>query len=292
MRYIRKTGTQFEAEGKKQTKDYIDSCWNNANHKYENLIYESTRLGKLGSVLFDEQKDKNGNSYCCYCMRRLFLKDTEDKHKKNITYEHIVPHKIKSNEWESDKVHYLNFSNLNEKHITVCFEGELTDAQKNVKMTGMPYPHFVSYHNLVASCNGATFEDKTLVNSHCCNNNRKERFVMPIYLSPYLVNGISYTSKGELDYDDSVYDYRWFDKKHLNLTNAWITLVRRIWCKISKSEYTDLDVEQARNDKNLRQNIIDDVDSNNEISSWAESDMAWNLFSEYNWFYNYYKAKP
>lgn len=34
MRYIRKTGTQFEAEGKKQTKDYIDSCWNNANHKY------------------------------------------------------------------------------------------------------------------------------------------------------------------------------------------------------------------------------------------------------------------
>lgn len=130
MRYIRKTGTQFEAEGKKQTKDYIDSCWNNANHKYENLIYESTRLGKLGSVLFDEQKDKNGNSYCCYCMRRLFLKDTEDKHKKNITYEHIVPHKIKSNEWESDKVHYLNFSNLNEKHITVCFQVSLQMLRK------------------------------------------------------------------------------------------------------------------------------------------------------------------
>ena len=253
MLHIKKTGTQFEAEGKKHTKDFIDSCWNDANHKYENLIYDSSRLENLGSVLFEEQKDKNGNSFCCYCMRRLFLNDTEDKHKKNITYEHIVPHKIKYNEWQSDKAHYLKFSNLNKKHIAVCFEGKLTNAQKKVKITGMPYPHFVSYHNLVASCNGATFEDKTLVNSHCCNNNRQERFVMPIYLSPDLVNGISYTSKGELDYDDSVYDCSWFDKKHLNLTNSWITLVRRIWCKISKSGYTDIDVEMARNDKNLRQ---------------------------------------
>lgn len=91
MLHIKKTGTQFEAEGKKHTKDFIDSCWNDANHKYENLIYDSSRLENLGSVLFEEQKDKNGNSFCCYCMRRLFLNDTEDKHKKNITYEHIVP---------------------------------------------------------------------------------------------------------------------------------------------------------------------------------------------------------
>lgn len=90
MLHIKKTGTQFEAEGKKHTKDFIDSCWNDANHKYENLIYDSSRLENLGSVLFEEQKDKNGNSFCCYCMRRLFLNDTEDKHKKNITYEHIV----------------------------------------------------------------------------------------------------------------------------------------------------------------------------------------------------------
>lgn len=43
MLHIKKTGTQFEAEGKKHTKDFIDSCWNDANHKYENLIYDSSR---------------------------------------------------------------------------------------------------------------------------------------------------------------------------------------------------------------------------------------------------------
>lgn len=52
MLHIKKTGTQFEAEGKKHTKDFIDSCWNDANHKYENLIYDSSRLENLGSVLF------------------------------------------------------------------------------------------------------------------------------------------------------------------------------------------------------------------------------------------------
>ena len=99
-----------------------------------------------------------------------------------------------------------------------------------------------------------------------------------------------YTSKGELDYDDTVYDSRWFDRKHLNLTNAWITLVRRIWYKVAKSTYSDMDVEKARTDKELRQNIIDDIDSNNEIACWNESDPAWNLFAKYNWFYGYYTS--
>ena len=104
------------------------------------------------------------------------------------------------------------------------------------------------------------------------------------------VGCITYTSKGELDYDDTVYDSRWFDRRDLNLTNAWITLVRRIWYKVAKSAYSDMDVEKARTDKELRQNIIDDIDSNNEIASWNESDPAWNLFAEYNWFYGYYTS--
>lgn len=90
MLHIKKTGTQFEAEGKKHTKDFIDSCWNDANHKYENLIYDSSRLENLGSVLFEEQKDKNGNSFCCYCMRRLFLMiqkiSTRKTLRMNISY--------------------------------------------------------------------------------------------------------------------------------------------------------------------------------------------------------------
>lgn len=292
MQHIKKTGTPQEEEGKRITKEYIDNCWCEETNQYNNLCYDRSKIQALGSILLDEQADSCGNSYCCYCMRKLFLTDTADNHRRNVTYEHIIPHKIKSREWEKDKNQYIQFPNLNEEHITICFNGTLTQEQKETKITDTPYPHFVSYHNLVASCDGSTFEGSKLQTSHCCNNQRQERFVMPIYLSKEWSEGIQYTNNGELNYDDTLYDYHWFDENHLRLTNAWITLVRKIWYRVALSDYTVQDIETARSDKDLRQNIIDDVDTDNEISSWYANDAAWNLFSEYSWFYQYYKNKP
>ena len=288
MRYIRKTGSPFEANGKRQTKEFVDSCWRTDSRQYNDLCYDRSRLDGLAFTLVDEQKDTEGNSHCCYCMRKLYLQDTDDGHRENATLEHIVPHRIKNEEWERDKEQYLQFPNLDERHIMLCFEGKQTEEQKNTKLAGMPYPHFVSYHNLAASCDGTTFEVNSMQKSRCCNNKRQERFVLPIFLTDELANGIHYTKKGELDYDDAIYKSEWFDENHLNLNNHWIKLVRRIWYRISKSEYTDRNVDEARNDKNLRQNIIDDIDLKNEISSWNENDSAWNLLSEYSWFYQYY----
>lgn len=289
MRYINKTGTPFEANGKSQTKVFIDSCWCEETNEYNNLIYERSRLRQLEEILVDEQKEK-GNSYCCYCMRKLFL-EAIDGHCPNVTLEHIVPHQIKEFEWLTNKNDYENFPNLTPSHITICYNGILNEQQRGSKMTGMPYPHFVSYHNLVASCDGTIMEEDKLKGSHCCNNNRQEHFVLPVYLKKELAKGIGYDKKGFLDYDDSIYDEKWFDKDHLNLNNSWIVLVRRLWYKISKSEYTDSCIENARSNKELRQNIIDDIDSANEIMSWIDNDNAWNLLSEYSWFYQYYKDK-
>lgn len=288
MQCINKIGTQSESEGHKITKEFIDSCWHDDVNQYNNLAYDRSHLKDLGPILLKEQSDCDGNSYCCYCMRRLFLTDG-DGHSGNVTFEHIIPQNIKREEWEQDKDKYLQFQNLREEYITICYDGTLTDEQKANKMTGMPYPHFVSYHNIVASCDGSTFEKDKPKKSCCCNNCRQERFVMPLYLSRELVDGIGYTNDGKLDYDDSVYDSCWFDDNHLRLTNAWITTVRKMWYKISQSDYSDKDVDKARNDEELRQMIIDDIDSNNEILSWNNNSMVWNLFSEYSWFYQYYK---
>lgn len=290
MRHIRKTGTEFEAKGKRLTKAFVDSCWCDGKKKYTGLVYDRSRLEELASTLVDEQ-GAEGNSYCCYCMRKLYLKATDDGHKENVTLEHIVPHRIKSTEWDTDRNEYLRFPNLNDRHITICFNGELTEEQKKTRLTGMPYPHFVSYHNLMASCDGTTFEDNRMQGSRCCNNKRQERFVLPIFLEEGLARGISYTKKGELDYDENIYKSEWFDERHLNLNNYWIKLVRRIWYKISQSEYTAQQVDEARTDKELRQDIIDDIDSGNEILSWNENDAAWNLLSEYSWFYQYYSNR-
>lgn len=290
MRHIKKTGTPFEATGKQQTKEFVDKCWRSDIMQYNGLYYDRSRLEDLAATLVDEQKDTDGNSYCCYCMRKLYLKDTADGHKGNVTLEHIVPQRIKNTEWDADKDRYQQFPNLNDSHITVCFKGELSEEQKKTKLTGMPYPHFISYHNLVASCDGTTFENNKMQGCRCCNNKRQERFVLPIFLKDELAHGIHYTKKGELDYnDEEVYDGEWFDANHLNLNNYWIKLVRRLWYKISKSEYTVKDIDEARANQALRQEIIDDIDSGNEILSWNENDSAWSLLSEYSWFYQYYR---
>ena len=273
--------------GRAETKSFVDGCWNSNIGQYNDLCYDRSKLSAFETILLDEQKDSYG-SYCCYCMRKLYVKSNGCP-KSNITFEHIIPHKITKADWERFKIYYQDFPNLNEKHLIICYEGNLTEDQKNVKLTRMPYPHMVSYHNLVASCDGTTFEQSALKSSNCCNNNRQERFVLPFYLSKDLTNELSYTRKGELDFNDSLFDSEWFDNMHLNLNSAWLVLVRKIWYKVANSDYTDSDVESARLDKELRQNIIDDIDLNNEISSWGDNDQVWNLFSEYSWFYHYYK---
>ena len=290
MRYIKKTGTPFEAKGRGQTKAFIDSCWQADSGEYIGLVYDRSRLGQLEETLVDEQRDGVGNSYCCYCMRKLYLSNVED-HVANVTLEHIIPHQITDKDWNTDKNKYQQFPNLNDKHVSVCIGGELSEEQKITKITGMPYPHYVSYHNLVASCDGKLMEQNTLYSSRCCNNKRQERFVLPIYLDENLSKGIGYTKKGELEFDDEVYDDKWFDKDHLNLCNSWIVLVRRLWYRIAISEYTAQNIEDAKTQDSLRRNIIDDIDFDEEIDSWFDNKEAWNLLSEYSWFYGYYKSK-
>lgn len=290
MRHIKKVGTIYEQEGLKATQEYIDSHWIENEWRYGNLCYSQSRMSVLKQVLFDEQKDQQGYSYCCYCMRRLFLEDIGKVHKANVTLEHIIPHKIKATDWEKDKDKYLKFPNLQGDKVFICFGGELTSEQATKKITKAPYPHYISYHNLVASCDGKIFENDKPKKSCCCNNGRGEKFVMPIYLSLNLCNEISYGKNGRLYYDDPQFKDSWFENGCLNLNAAWIVQVRKIWFLLAKSEYTESDVEKACKDKDLRQNIIDDIDEDNIISAWSTQNDMWYLFSEYVWFYQYYKA--
>lgn len=102
MRCIRKVGTDYEIEGKKWMRKFMDGCWHEG--RYVNLRYDRSHMDGLDEILVDEQRDEGGNSYCCYCMRKLHLKDEEGEN--DITFEHIVPNKIKADDWERDKDGY------------------------------------------------------------------------------------------------------------------------------------------------------------------------------------------
>lgn len=289
MRYIRKIETDFEIRGVSQTQNFIDGCWQNDSGKYVNLKYDRSRLNGLQSILFEEQKDSEGFSHCCYCMRKLYLQDT-DGHKANVTLEHIIPNKITEDKWENEKKDYLKFDNLKSDHIVVCFDGELSEAQRTKQgFTSQPHPHSVSYHNLVASCDGRTVELGQCVDHNYCNNKRGDKFILPFYLDSSMANDIVYDKNGNLNYTDTSFQDDWFTS--LNLNCSWLKLIRKIWYCISQSSYSIQDIENARNDCKIRQDIIDDIDTDNEIASWQNNNVCWNLLSEYSWFYQYYKNK-
>lgn len=267
--------------GEKCVQEYIDGKWDSEINAYISLSYDKELIQSLRPVLVKEQ-----DYYCCYCMRKLYDHDA-GKHQENVTLEHIIPNKITSGDWKRDKSGYLRYGNLSTKNVNVCCGGKLTSNQKTVKITCLPHPHFVAYHNIVASCDGRIFEKGNVQKSKCCNNKRGNKFVPPIYFDINMVKGIGYDSEGKLDFDDTKYESTWFQR--LNLTCSWLTKIRKIWCDISKTSYTIQDIDDAINDTRKRQDIIDDI---NIDPSWENNDSCWILLSEYCWFYDYYKSKP
>lgn len=286
MRYINKIGTDLENRGIECSQQYINSCWNNDEECYVNLSYDSSKLEDLRKLLVEEEV------YCCYCMRKLYL-DKEGEHNKNVTLEHIIPHQIKENEWQGTKEEYLKFGSLSSDKVNVCYEGKYDQPTKPI--TGLPHPHFVSYHNLVASCNGETCCCKELsfkiVSHNCCNNKRQERFVMPIFFYSDIEQRFGYDKEGKLEYPDE-FDDLWFDKDHLNLSCDWLNGVRKFWYEFSQlNQYSEDSVEKAITDEKLRVEILEEVDPVNTMFQGFNNDRLWVILSEYSWFYNYYKNK-
>lgn len=288
MKYINKCDVNLQGRGINETQRIIDLCWNADENRYVNLVYDHALMGNMERILIEAQRDGEEQHYglCCYCMRRLFL-EVEGEHKKNATLEHIIPNKIKREAWEKDGDKYRSFDCLTERYVKVCFGGNVqNDSERILKM---PYPHFLSYHNMVLSCNGESVENGGIVLSNCCNNKRGDHFVLPMYLRESIGNEIYYTKEGDIDFDDDLFDAEWFSSRCLNLKSEWIRRVRRFWYLLSLSGYSVADVEEAIGNEELRNCILDDVDDDNNLANVFISNRHWALLSEYNWFYRYYK---
>lgn len=89
MRFIDKNNPANRIEGLSINRKILNNCWD--GKKYVNLDYHSVDKVELYEHLKNEQ-----NGLCCYCMRRIRTQDDKEKrHLKNITLEHVIPHKIK-----------------------------------------------------------------------------------------------------------------------------------------------------------------------------------------------------
>ena len=142
MQYIDKTNTNYILRGHQIVEAFIKGQWQEEVHKYVNLDYKSFRIDEMVALTIEEQ-----SGYCCYCMRELY----NTPNSRNVTLEHVIPNKTKK---EEDYNKYIQYGALDAEHVIF---GKLIDKTQQLKFP--PYPHFVAYENLVASCNGKLIEE-------------------------------------------------------------------------------------------------------------------------------------
>lgn len=281
MIFIDKTRTEYRVKGLDSNRQILNSCWD--GRQYVNLHYDTVDKAELTSCLVTEQ-----SGYCCYCMRRLHLLD-EGIHKRNATLEHVIPHKITLKEWTHDREKYRTVKTLDDRNVTICPNGELSDPKAKFKMP--PFPHFLSYDNLVASCDGQTLNEMAQeVPHHCCNNKRGNNYVEPLYFHDDVSSKISYDGRGHIRCSEEYVPY--LDDRGVNIMCPFLNDVRLFWKKIADSEYTAEQIYKAEDDEVLRLDIIDDVFTVDPTGHWLflKEQKAWAIFSDYSWFHGYYKA--
>ena len=287
MKFIDKINSAYAGHGKACSQRIIDAAWNVEEHRYVGLAYTiDGNMKQMRKFLVNEQE-----ALCCYCMRKLHLTPTEND-AGNVTLEHIIPHKITKNEWETEPNEYLEYECLRSQYITVCPKAELSDP--NTKINDVPHPHFISYYNLAASCDGAVlqgFSDGSkLESSHCCNNKRGNAFVKPLYLKANQASQVYYDEKGIIYFPDEKKESGY--ENILNLNDVALKMAREFWYHISRSDYDVRQVESACNDEKLREEILDDSmpGADTKWGFLTKNVNAWVWFSEYSWFYDYYRA--
>lgn len=280
MQYIDKKNPENSTKGHGIIDSFIESAWNDEDNCYIGLTYDKLKYDcpSLLNLLIDEQK-----GYCCYCMRKLSIG-------QNTTIEHVIPKSIVASETEEIE-YYEKYGQLNRESIYVSGEHTLTS-----KLRTPPYPHFIAYENLVASCNGKLLQQPLSKSSenitgHCCNNRRGSNKIVPLFFFENVSELISYATDGTIVFDEFNEEYDNTLKKINLKDNKTLSLVRKLWYLVSKQDYSIMDVNDAISCIEKRKDIIDDClgfenPSTNDM--FLENTNLWRLFSEFEWFFTYY----
>ncbi len=216
MQYIDKlTDSSLATSLKEHIQGFIEAQWNEEDKRYVNLRYEALPKQALYEGLTEEQ-----HGFCCYCMRSLTVTE-----KKNVTLEHVIPHKLPITAME-ELARYQAYAPLHKTHV------QLTNPKRPIttKITAPPYPHFIAYENLVASCDGK-FPNKR--SSICCNNKRGNAYVDPLFYIETISEEIIYFSSGTVGSKHDTYKET-IDT--LGLNDLTLKFIRKIWFGLNNIE--------------------------------------------------------
>lgn len=218
MKYIDKS--LRKQQGERIITEFLD-CFHNRMKAYPNDMYKafSSEIDdahnhvKFRQRLVDEVLKPEQNEHCCYCMRNL-------SECNNVTIEHIMPN------------HAADKAELDE-YRTRATELDCLLHPDDFKVLDPivypPHPHSIAYQNLVLSCDGDLFKEKT--KPACCNLKRKHEFLPPFILYPNITQTFVYTKDGMAEWkeDTEPPESRKNATRILGLNNFVLKMIRRIW---------------------------------------------------------------
>jgi hypothetical protein len=269
MRFIDELDAENEREGNSIFNEFIEVQWDAFSQRYINLNYTSFVKSKMVKLIRKEQSD-----FCCYCMRSL----TD----KNITLEHIISNNIRTKpNYQADVAKYLLFAVLR-NNVSLWDDQNFMQIQITP-----PFPHFIAYQNLVASCNGELIDKNghKLERHQCCNNRRESDFIIPFFFIPNISQIITYSKDGDIICDEEFVE----TFRCLNLADGTLKLLRNAWYFLGRN-VSETEIEASKNDLEKRFEILDEAEMDQKIKNTLLSDIYWNLFCEYKWFHSYYRS--
>jgi hypothetical protein len=196
--------------------------------------------------------------------------------KDETTLEHIIPNKSKK---PADITKYTPYGEI--KNNVLFWDSKMCATKLNLP----PFPHILAYENLVASCNGYI---PKIGLGKCCNNARGDKEIVPLFYVTTIRKDIEYDPSGIIIYDKKYNE----TIKNLNLEYETLQLFRRCWLNLP-TKYSVHDVNDAGDNEELRNDIIDDMDVkriNTSDRTTIKNSVYWKTFMYYFWFYPYTKS--
>ena len=256
MKYINKSVN--ETAGKQVVNTLMEDSWCNINRCYKGCDYEGLSKSKYKKQLLPLMMGEQSN-LCCYCMKDL------DNQKK--TLEHIIPH-------------HLNEAEFGAYLVTPELTGNVIHLQKfdrhNKVIPPNKYPHDISYHNLIVSCDS---------NIHC-NHHRKDKKISPLMYDVNVEKEIGYDRAGNI-FSDKYED----DLVALGLSNLSnpLKFIRLIWYKLAE-KYDHIDEITHDVIEDTIYGFMDVFEPAKILENFTGEPSYQDEVLNYKWFFHYYKG--
>ena len=256
--------------------EFLNLGFNEEENRYIGISYEQIRnpVNVFRGFFVSEQNEK-----CCYCCRTI---DNSNK----TELEHIIPQsKNTIDEFEL----YYNLSNILRDNVVPQnnFESAIE------RLVTPPFPHHIAYHNIVASCDGKSFQYSNQSSFTCCNRQRGNDFIPPFNL---IENSIEYFPDGTIVYTKDPTNREFLEV--LNLEKPFLNQVRRLWFLFSESHLNLDDILNDEYTNSIEEKIVrfaianskSPADDSNLTDTFSNIGI-WSVFKQFNYFFDYYKKK-